>query len=388
MTYISPKIYRLALCIVLLLNSAHVNAQISVIQNLIGKFESYKNFSYQSINKRKDMSVDTTVAFNKELFLKAPDDKQFGYYYSIETDHKTETFHRIDLYNGDGINVLSPSDTSFFPDKESVAYNQSLIGGLMFLKSYYSTRPFPIKMLQDTVINGVTNTHIVANLSDTIDNNEHLYSRSEFYIDKQTGLPTLVTGKSRYKFSASGPVNDYYDETKYFNYKVNEPDVTLADFTVPNTFHPRKKQPVQPPLLTSGTIAPDWTLYDVSGNRVSLSQMKGKVVMLDFYFIGCSGCMASINPLNTIYEKYKNKDVIIASLTERDGKKAVTAFEKTYKIKYPGYIGAADVVKAYHVGAFPTFYLIDKEGNIASVIDYNDDFEQKVTATIDKLLSK
>ena len=79
----------------------------------------------------------------------------------------------------------------------------------------------------------------------------------------------------------------------------------------------------------------------------------------------------------------------MASLTERDGKKEVAAFEKTYKIQYPGYIGAADVVKAYHVTTFPVFYLIDKEGKIATVIDgYDDDFEQKVTATIDNLLSK
>lgn len=388
MTYANKRIFNLTLCI-LLLNSTHVNAQISVIQNLLGRLEGYQNFSYQSIHKRKDIEVDTTITHNKELFLKAPNDKQFGYYYSIETDYKTETSNKREVYNGDGVHVLSFSDTSFFSEKEPVGYVQSLIDGLMFLNSRYSTQPFPIKTLQDTVIDGVTNMHIVANVTDTIDNNEHLYTRREFYIDKQTGLLTLATIKGRYKFNASGPVNDYYDEVKYFNYKVNQPDVALANFTVPNTFHPQKRQPAPPALLTSGTIAPDWTLYDVNDNKVSLSQMKGKVVLLDFYFIGCSGCMLSLGPLNAIYEKYKNKDVIMTSLTERDGKKEVTAFEKTYKIQYPGYVGAADVVKAYHVTAFPTFYLIDKEGKIETVIDgYDDDFEQKVTATIDNLLSK
>ena len=53
------------------------------------------------------MSADTTVAHNKELFLKVPDDKQFGYYYSIETDHKTERFHRTDLYPGNGIAAIT-----------------------------------------------------------------------------------------------------------------------------------------------------------------------------------------------------------------------------------------------------------------------------------------
>jgi peroxiredoxin len=45
-------------------------------------------------------------------------------------------------------------------------------------------------------------------------------------------------------------------------------------------------------LLAVGTTAPNWTLYDVNGKQLSLSQLKGKVVLLDFYFIGCSGCMA------------------------------------------------------------------------------------------------
>jgi thioredoxin-related protein len=95
--------------------------------------------------------------------------------------------------------------------------------------------------------------------------------------------------------------------------------------------------------------------------------------------------MLSIKPLNAIYEKYKNKELIIASLTESDSKKAVFDFEKRYKIKYTGCINAADVVKSYQVIAFPTYYFIDKEGLI---VGYNDDFEQKVTAQIDKLLSK
>jgi peroxiredoxin len=117
--------------------------------------------------------------------------------------------------------------------------------------------------------------------------------------------------------------------------------------------------------------------------------MKGKVVLLDFYFIGCTGCMLSIKPLNKLYEKYKNQDVVIASITERDSKKSVLAFDKNYKIKYPGYVDAADVVKSYHVGAFPTFYFIDKEGKIAKVMDgYGDDFEEKVTSIIDSLLNK
>ena len=387
MIYFVKKLIRPALCLIIYLYSSTVDAQISSIQNLIDKVESYKNFSYQSINKKRDMSADTTIALNKELFSKAPNDKLFGYLYSIETNHKTETFHKIDLYNGEGLTILSVTDSTFFAEEGPyIPYSQSIIGGLKFLKDRYNNKPFRITRLKDTIINGRANSHLIANAYDTLDNNEHLYSNRDYYIDKQTGLPSLVTIKGRYKYK--GLLSDYYDETKYFDYKLDRSDITDANFVIPKGFKPRENQ-ATPALLATGTTAPDWTLYDANGKKVSLSQLKGKVVVLDFYFIGCAGCMASIKPLNAIYEKYKNKELIIASLTERDSKKAVLDFEKRYKINYTGYINAADAVKSYHVTAFPTFYFIDKEGKIANLfVGYNDDFEEKVSSVVDNLLSK
>jgi peroxiredoxin len=381
------KLTRISLCFTIFLYSKTVDAQIAPIQKLIDKVESYDNFSYQSIGKLRDMSADTTVALNTELFLKAPHDKLFGYLYSIETNHKSETFHKIDLYNGEGLTILSITDSTFFPEKEPyLPYHQSLIGGLRSLKDRYSRKPFGVTMLKDTIINGKANSHLIANVFDTLENNQHLYSYRNYYIDKQTALPSLVTIIGKYK--NNGLVNTYYEEIKYFNYQLDRSDITVANFVRPKGFKPRESQaPLA--LLALGTTAPDWTLNDANGRQVSLSQLHGKVVLLDFYFIGCSGCMASIKPLNSIYEKYKSKDLIIASLTERDSKNAVLDFEKRYKIKYPGYLHAADVVKSYHVRSFPTFYFIDKEGKIGGVfIGCENDFEEQVTSVVDSLLSK
>jgi peroxiredoxin len=383
----ASKTIRHGFCLVIILITTSANAQISLVQNLIDKVEGYNNFSYQSINKLKDLSADTTVALNTELFLKASTDNLSGYLYSIETNHKTETFHKTDLYDGKKVTVLSLPDSTFFLEEgPNGAYSRSIIGGLRFIKDRYSSKPFKVILLGDTVINGTANAHFVAEVYDALDNGEHLFSYRHYYINKKTSLPSMVTIIGRYKYN--GSVNSYYSETRYFDYKFDQPGITAAKFEVPSGFKPRKDN-IQVSLLGEGTLAPDWTLNDVHGKAISLSQLKGKVVLLDFYFIGCSGCMLSLKPLNAIHEKYKDKDVVIASLTERDSKKAVLDFEKRYKIKYPGYLNAAEAVKSYHVTAFPTFYFIDKEGKIRfSFVGYNDDFEQKVTAEIDKLLSK
>jgi peroxiredoxin len=382
------KLFSTAFLLIMFLYSNIVEAQISLIQNLIHKVESYNNFSYQSIIKRKDMSADTTVALNKELFLKATDDKLFGYLYRIETDYKTEAFHKIDVYNGEHLAILSIIDSTYFLEKgPPVEYSRSLIGSLKFLNDRYHKRPFSITMLKDTLINSKLNLHFVAKVYDTLDNHEHLYSHREYFIEKQTGLPSLVTIKGRYKMN--GMTFDYDEETRYFDYKIDLSNVTAANFAVPKSFKPRDNKAAPLALLAVGTTAPDWTLYDANGKKVSLSELKGKVVLLDFYFIGCLGCMASIAPLNAIDEKYKSKELVIASLTERDSKKAVLDFEKRYKIKYTGFIDAAEVVKAYHITAFPTFYFIDKEGKIGNVfVGHNDDFEEKVTSIVNNLLNK
>jgi len=381
------KLIKPTLCLIILLYGSTVIAQVPSLQKLMDKAESYHNLSYQSITKRRDGSADTVVAHNKELFLKATDDKLYGYLYSIETDYKTEAFHKIDLYNREGFTILSVADSAFFPgDGSSAEYSRSIIGGLKFLEDRYNKKPYKITTLADTIIDGTANLHWVAHVYDTLDRKEHLYSNRAYYINKQTGLPSMVTITGRYQYN--GLVNDYYNETKYFNYKIDQPGISAANFAIPTTYKPRVYQ-TAPALLAAGTTAPDWTLYDANGHKLSLSQLKGKVVMLDFYFIGCSGCMASLKPLNAIYEKFKNKDLVIASLTARDSKKAVLNFEQRYQIKYTGYINAADVVKSYQVTAFPTFYFIDRDGKIGEVfVGYNDDFEEKVTSVVNNLLSK
>ncbi|MEO3405421.1 TlpA disulfide reductase family protein [Mucilaginibacter sp. CAU 1740] len=223
-------------------------------------------------------------------------------------------------------------------------------------------------------------------MRDTVDNNEHLYVNRHYYIDKLSGLPGLITITARSLYN--GAINNYYNETRYSNYKADQPNISVANFEIPLNYRPRGELPPVPSLLDTGIDAPDWTLFDANGKKLSLTQLKGKVVLLDFYFIGCSGCMASIQPLNAIYEKYKNKGLVIASLSERDSKRAVLEFEKHYSINYAGYINAADVVKSYHVTGFPTFYFIDKAGKINSAfVGYGDDFQPKAMAIIDTLLN-
>jgi len=388
MIYAVRGLIKSCICIAFVLYSVDVNAQVSLIQNTIDKLESYKNFSYQSSVKHKDYTSDTTMEQHKDVFLKAPEDKNFGYLFSIETLIKAEKFHNIELYNGPNLIHIRPDDSTYeIIQIRPQVMGMTLPGLLNWIKNFLQRKPSKIIEVSDTTINAITCSHLIVNTYDTIINKEHYYTRMHVFIDKLSGVPNCIKTISRNTSTGDG-ITNYYSENRYFDYKFDQDNIDIASMAIPKGYHPQKERSILP-LLASGTVAPDWTLYAADGKKMSLTQMKGKVVLLDFYFIGCMGCMLSIKPLNKLYEKYKNQNVVIASITERDSKKSVLAFDKNYKVKYPGYVDAADVVKSYHVNGFPTFYFIDKEGKIANVIDgYGDDFEEKVTSTIDNLLNK
>ncbi|MDB5030570.1 TlpA disulfide reductase family protein [Mucilaginibacter sp.] len=389
MTYTIRMLIKAAICIAFFLYNTDVKAQTSLVQNVIDKLESYKNFSYQYIYKQKDFTSDTLIKKGKDIFLKTPEDKFIGYLFRRETSDTEGKNYDINLYNGQNLINLTPQDSTYQIKKTlSGAIGGSLFFYLKLMKSKTNEKR-PVINGGDTIINALTCTHIITTIYDTVISKEHYYTRVHLFVNKQTGLPKSIISQSRNNFVGNGITNSY-TENSYSDYKLDQADIGIATFTVPKGFHLPKPQTTPPlALLTSGTVAPDWTMYSADGKKVSLTQLKGKVVLLDFYFIGCLPCMDAIKPLNKLYEKYKSKDIVIASVTDRDSKKTVLAFEKQYGIKYPGYVDAAGVVKSYHVDSFPTFYLIDKEGKIANTfIGYSDDFEAKTTTIIDTLLNK
>jgi peroxiredoxin len=363
-----------------------VNAQVVSVRNIIDKLESYNNFSYQSVCKQKDYTSDTTIERCRDVFLKTPGDKNFGYLFGMETLDDAAKLNFTDLYNGQNIIHITPVDSSYeIGEINAHAYQLSLLSRLNWIKSFLEKKPSKIVKGSDTIINAVACSHLIIDTYDTIVNKEHYYTRIHLFIDELSGLPDYIVYRSRNAGTGDG-ITNYYSENRYFNYKLNQNDMDIASMTIPKGFHLHKEEATLP-LLVSGTIAPDWTLYDPDGKKMSLKQLKGKVILLDFFFIGCGGCMEALKPLNRLHEKYKNQNVAMVSITHRDNKKSVAIFKENYHIKYPVYINAVDVVKSYHVEGFPTFYFIDKDGKISNAfIGYSDDFEAKATSIIDGLL--
>ncbi len=118
----------------------------------------------------------------------------------------------------------------------------------------------------------------------------------------------------------------------------------------------------------TGDKASDFTLETADGKKVTLSELRGQVVLLNFWATWCGPCVKEIPAFLDVYKEYKSKGFEIVGISlDRGGWKQVTPFVKRMNITYPVVIGDGKLVEAYgNFYGIPTTFLIDKNGNIVT----------------------
>ncbi|MCM8758328.1 MAG: TlpA family protein disulfide reductase [Candidatus Omnitrophica bacterium] len=111
--------------------------------------------------------------------------------------------------------------------------------------------------------------------------------------------------------------------------------------------------------------APDFSLVDVNGKKISLSSFKGKIIVLNFWASWCPPCKAEIPDFVKTYEKYKDKGLVIIGIAVNSKENDVKALIKQYNISYPVALDDGSAENAYGpITGVPTTFIIDKEGNL------------------------
>lgn len=112
----------------------------------------------------------------------------------------------------------------------------------------------------------------------------------------------------------------------------------------------------------SENLAPNFTLLDTEGNNVSLSDYKGKVVIINFWTTWCGPCRYEIPDLVQLYDKY-NQDLIVLGISlDYDGPAVVPQFEERIGgVNYPLLYGNNNISNLYGgVTGVPTTFIIDR----------------------------
>jgi thiol-disulfide isomerase/thioredoxin len=119
-----------------------------------------------------------------------------------------------------------------------------------------------------------------------------------------------------------------------------------------------------------GKQLPPINFTDLEGKKYNSQSIKGKILVLDFWFIGCTYCVHEMPKLNALVNEYKNrKDILFAAIAfnkENDLKKFMKKIDFQYDVisDTSGYLN-----KKFEIRAYPTKVIINKEGNIVKILD-------------------
>ncbi len=113
--------------------------------------------------------------------------------------------------------------------------------------------------------------------------------------------------------------------------------------------------------------APDFSLTDVSGHPVHLSDYRGKVVILDFWATWCEPCKQEIPHFIDLESKYSAQGLQILGISMDDSEPPVRDFQKQFKINYPLVVGSAKLADQYGgILGLPITFVIDRNGQIVA----------------------
>jgi thiol-disulfide isomerase/thioredoxin len=149
---------------------------------------------------------------------------------------------------------------------------------------------------------------------------------------------------------------------------------------------PRTARARRPVGVPTGDLAPDWTLSDPSGKQHTLSEYRGKVVIMDFWATWCGPCLRAMPGLQALHEKYKDRGVVIFGINcwESGDPEALMTKEG---FEYTLLLEGDPVAAMYSVSGIPTFYIVSPEGRIAHhAVGFDPKLEEKLEEIIDALL--
>lgn len=118
--------------------------------------------------------------------------------------------------------------------------------------------------------------------------------------------------------------------------------------------------------LTAGATAPDWRLKTAEGETVALSQLRGKVVVLDFWANWCKPCHKLTPLFDQLVREYREKPVSFFTVSIWPGRDFnPSTFLKEHKMASTLLIGDDEVANNYGIWGVPTYYVVDASGKVA-----------------------
>lgn len=362
---------RLLIVILCFISIDSVNSQDLILEKAISKLLTIKTVEYNhKFSLRQGMYDNANVDSANLVFDFTDNGNPVGMKYVCSNSMFFCGYDGVRYFSCmPGSSAISYVDN---PDRQMITKGAFLMNSFLVL---HSLLPSMIKdtsisflRLTDSIIGGVDSYRYAISLKNkvitpeiTLKTIEGDSSKYNLCISKKTGLPILFS-----MLFNGGSWDAYYSAMK-----INLVDSKLifsSDY-INSLLTSRivEIENVMPKIvgLKIGDLAPDWTLPSLNNKLVELSGLKGNVVVLEFWFPGCAGCLASIPEMNTIFKRYSKKGLSLYGVEFTNANSsALKVYADKYKVQYPIVYSAETVSKAYAITSAPTIFLLDKQGVI------------------------
>ena len=400
------KLFLLTLVLAFIINANAQNADEAknVIRLCREKCQSIRGGHYESEYRIKYMDDKDTISRILSCdFVKDTTDKVFGKrFHNVE---KFQTGTRYSIYTEVEFAYGDATELERIPHFPWIGVTKSLRHNFEFYEPLTDQDIYLLPnvdspddslvtySLADTTIDGKVCYDVIC-LNTTpkrdIFGGTWLRNEKRIWIDKQTYLPIQFYTVQVLLEDKDTLCQYTFDKLLSFDTTINYSRFTLeslpAEMIVKDYKHEKTVKP-----LGRGKRAPEWTLPTIAGDSISLADLRGKIVLIDFFYKSCAPCCAALPTLQRMHEKYKDQGVVVIGIDPYDDpvKADMADFIEKRSVGYTVVFSDRELPQKYRVTGYPTLFFIDREGKI---VKYHEGFsasmEEEVEKQIQKMLKK
>lgn len=372
------KITRFFFIIILVLFSATIKSQDakSILKKAGEKCFTLNEGYYHLTERWKPMTgQDTIVRHFKTHYKIIPSDTIFGFAFNSSRIIDGELKGRY-LYDGKNF-ITSHNDSSavimdiprWTEDLMRIKHNYKFYSPLTDRKesiiSLDTSTIHTAKLIGEEYLDDILCYHVQVNYDREDEEVDYLRTEYHYWIDKSDflvhkysqALDLVMNNDTMYQF------HDY--TIGHMDFRTIQPDSHFTVAVLPQYISLQEHKPFKNiPLLDLHTTAPDWTLPSLSGKEVKLSDLKGQLVLLDFFYKSCFPCMKALPVLQSLHEKYGSSGLKVIGIDPYDRPKEMEEFLQKRGVTYEIVFSDKLLPATYHVQGYPTMYLLDEAGKI------------------------
>lgn len=361
-----------------------------IIEKVNNNTENIKGISYDiDFQMKFFMRDDTSKIKAKVWLLEFPEDTVYGYKVRIDqADGK-----RI-IYNGNELYLLE-ADKELRYDLNPLEYIGILSGNI---SGRLAHKPLlegfnyeELEAKSDSIYpepsefkNNLKFKIIYPDREDYSDQYKYVWVEKDTYLPVKSSYHAVWEGGHQY---------DFYDIS---NIVINPEDINLKFYLTREEEAFEEEDPfkdyVEPdPQVLKGHPAPDFTLPNLKGDSITLSEVEDKLILIDFWYMSCKPCVVAMPYLQKLQNEFDEKGLEVFGLNSFDNidkrREKLASFLERKGIFYQNLLSTQEVAVDYSVPIYPTLYLINSKKEIVFVKEgFNPSEFEDLRFKVDSLL--